>query len=69
MSDDREDETQPLAIEQSSGGQANADLAAGSAPADRKAGEDMAERQEQLIDEAVQESFPASDPVSPKQIT
>ena len=69
MSDDREDETEPLPIEQSSGGQANADLAAASAPGERKAGEDMEERQEQLIDEAVEESFPASDPVSPKQIT
>lgn len=31
---------------------------------------DQAEsRQEALIDEAVEESFPASDPASPKQIT
>lgn len=27
------------------------------------------DRQEALIDEAVEESFPASDPVSPKRIT
>lgn len=28
-----------------------------------------ANRQEALVDEAVEESFPASDPASPKQIT
>jgi hypothetical protein len=39
------------------------------APGDRKPGEDLAERQEKLIDEAVEETFPASDPISPKRIT
>lgn len=65
----RPEEEQPLPIEKSSAGQANADLAADTAPADRKPGEDMEARQEQLLDEAVEETFPASDPVSPKQIT
>ena len=70
MSEQPEDAPhQPLPIERSSAGQANADMAAAAAPGDRKPGEDMEERQEQLIDEAVEESFPASDPISPKQIT
>ena len=30
---------------------------------------DPEERQEVLVDEAVEETFPASDPVSPKRIT
>lgn len=52
-----------------SGGQENADRAAGSAPGPREAGEDLKDRQDQLLDEAVEETFPASDPISPKQIT
>lgn len=30
---------------------------------------DPGERQDDLLDEAIEETFPASDPVSPKQIT
>lgn len=30
---------------------------------------DLNERQDDLLDEAVEETFPASDPISPKQIT
>jgi hypothetical protein len=30
---------------------------------------DLKERQDDLLDEAVEETFPASDPISPKQIT
>jgi hypothetical protein len=56
-------------IQRSSAGQVNADLAAEHAPGDRKPGEDMAARQEQLLDEAVEETFPASDPISVAQIT
>jgi hypothetical protein len=47
----------------------HADRAAEAAPGDRKPGEDLAERQEKLIDEAVEETFPASDPISPQRIT
>lgn len=50
-------------------GQALSDLAAARAPGDRTPDEDLAERQEQLIDEAVEETFPASDPIAPKRIT
>ena len=32
-------------------------------------GDDNTERQEDLLDEAIEESFPASDPISPKRIT
>lgn len=58
-----------MPIEESSAGQANADLAAADAPGDRKPGEDLAARQEQLLDEAVEETFPASDPIAVKRIT
>jgi hypothetical protein len=50
-------------------GQSLADLAAASAPGECKPGEDLRERQEKLVDEAVEETFPASDPISPKRIT
>lgn len=46
-----------------------ADRAADDAPANRKPGEDLAERQEKLIDEAIEETFPANDPIAPKRIT
>ena len=49
-------------------GHVNADLAAERAPGDRQPGEDMAARQEQLLDEAIEETFPASDPVAVKRI-
>lgn len=47
----------------------NADLAAESAPGERQPGEDLKARQEKLLDEALEESFPGSDPISPSQIT
>lgn len=50
-------------------GQSLADLAAARAPGDRRPGEDLDERQDRLVDEAVEETFPASDPISPKRIT
>ena len=49
-------------------GRIEPDLAAEDAPGDRRPGEDLAERQERLIDEAVEETFPASDPIAPKRI-
>jgi hypothetical protein len=69
MSNPNADQERPAPIERASGGQANADKAAESAPGDRKPGEDMKKRQEKLLDEGVEESFPASDPVSVKRIT
>lgn len=42
--------------------------AAGDAPGERRPGEDLKTRQETLIDEALEESFPASDPASPEKI-
>ncbi len=50
-------------------GQSLSDLAAAKAPGDRKPDEDLHQRQDQLVDEAVEETFPASDPISPKRIT
>jgi hypothetical protein len=64
-----DEEMRPRPIEQSSAGQANADLAAAAAPGDRQPNEDLTARQEQLLDQAVEETFPASDPVSVKRIT
>jgi hypothetical protein len=58
-----------LPIQKPGAGQPNANVAAESAPGDRQPDEDLAERQEQLLDEAVEETFPASDPVSVKRIT
>jgi hypothetical protein len=55
-------------IQKRSARQSNADLAAARAPGDRQPGEDLAERQEQLLDEGVEETFPASDAVSVKRI-
>lgn len=59
----------PVPIQKGSAGQVNADLAAEHAPGDRRPGEDLEARQEQLLDEGVEETFPASDPVSVKRIT
>ena len=50
-------------------GQIDPNRAADCAPGDRVPGEDMDQRQEKLVDEAVEETFPASDPISPKRIT
>ena len=50
-------------------GQIDPDLAAEDAPSDRVPGEDLNQRQEKLIDEAVEETYPASDPIAPKRIT
>jgi hypothetical protein len=44
---------------------AHADDAAAAAPGDRKPDDDPEAREDALLDEAVQETFPASDPISP----
>ena len=44
---------------------ARADDAAAAAPGDAKPGEDPKAREEELLDEAIEETFPASDPISP----
>jgi len=62
------DADRPAPIEKASAGQANADMAADAAPGDLQPGDDLAERQDQLLDEAVQETYPASDPISPKRV-
>jgi hypothetical protein len=45
------------------------DRAADAAPGPRVPDEDIEKRQDQLLDEAVEETFPASDPIAPKRIT
>lgn len=49
--------------------ESEADRAADAAPGPSRPGEDLRKRQEKLIDEAVEETFPASDPIAPKKIT
>jgi hypothetical protein len=68
-SDEPQGDERPEPVQRASGGQANADMAANAAPGERGPGEDMEVRQDQLLDEAIEETFPASDPISPKRIT
>ena len=63
-------EVEPARVEEvRPSGQSDPDLAARSAPGNRVPGEDLRQRQEQLLDEAIEETFPASDPIAPKRIT
>ena len=55
--------------ERASGGRTDADKAADAARKDRAQDENLKQRQEDLLDEAIEETFPASDPIAPKQIT
>lgn len=48
---------------------AHADDAAAAAPGDLAPDENLRERQERLLDEAVQETFPASDPIAVADVT
>ncbi|MFH6785016.1 MULTISPECIES: hemerythrin domain-containing protein [Methylobacterium] len=50
-------------------GRIGSDLAAAGAPGERRPSEDLQARQDRLLDEAVEETFPASDPISPSRIT
>ena len=61
---------QPAGDERDSNdGRPDADLAAAHAPGPRRPDTDLRERQEQLLDEAIEETFLASDPIAPKRIT
>ena len=68
-SPDRTNATPPRREQGGSPGRIDPDLAATDAPGDRVPGEDLTQRQEKLIDEAVEETYPASDPIAPKRIT
>jgi hypothetical protein len=46
-----------------------ANQAADAAPAQHVPGENLNERQDKLLDQAIEETFPGSDPISPKRIT
>lgn len=50
-------------------GRIDPDRAADAAPGPFVPGEDLAERQDRLLDEALEETFPGSDPISPKHTT
>jgi len=65
----RTNATPPRREQEGNPGQIDPDLAAEDAPSDRVPGEDLNQRQEKLIDEAVEETYPASDPIAPKRIT
>lgn len=62
MAEDREQK--PSVYETGSSG-ARADEAAAAAPGEMKPDDDLEAREDELLDEAVQETFPASDPISP----
>jgi hypothetical protein len=55
--------------EPTGGGRTDSDKASETAPKDRAQDENLKQRQEELLDEAIEETFPASDPIAPKQIT
>lgn len=59
---DREDEVR-------SSGPFKTDRAAEALPEPRRAGEDLRQRQDALLDEAIEETCPARDPISPQRIT
>ena len=61
--------TPPRPDQERGPGQTDPDRAADCAPGNRAPDEDLDQRQEKLVDEAVEETFPASDPISPKRIT
>ena len=69
MDGDRANNAEANESDENAKGRPLADLAAAKAPGDRQPGEDLKERQNQLLDEAVEETFPASDPIAPKRIT
>ena len=54
---------EPGAFDQWSGA-ARADDAAAAAPGELKPHDNLRDRQEQLLDEGIQETYPASDPVA-----
>jgi hypothetical protein len=57
--------TPPRREQERNPGQIDPDLAAEDAPGDRVPGADLNQRQEKLIDDAVEEILPASDPIAP----
>jgi hypothetical protein len=59
---DRNDRT---SVYESGSSAAHADDAAAAAPGEMEPGEDLEARQQDLLDEAIEETFPASDPISP----
>src|SRR3954454_16890521 len=61
--------TPPYRDQEYNPGRIDPDLAVEDAPGDRVPGEDLNQRQEKLVDEAIEETYPASDPIAPKRIT
>jgi hypothetical protein len=59
--------TPPRRDQERNPGRIDPDLAVEDAPGDRVPGEDLNQRQEKLIDEAIEETYPASDPIAPKR--
>lgn len=66
---DKSHTTSENAPEKRGSSRCDADRAAEAAPGPYVPGEDLEKRQDQLLDEAVEETFPASDPIAPKRIT
>jgi hypothetical protein len=67
--DEKDNKGQKAADRPAVTGGANADKAAERAPGPLSDNDNLKERQDQLLDEALEESFPGSDPISPKRIT
>ena len=69
MTGDEAKRAQTSGSDQTSTREPATETAADKAPGDRQPGENLKERQDKLLDEAVEETFPASDPIAPKRIT
>lgn len=63
------DTSKPHSQEDTSVPESKANDAAAAAPDQRKPDENLDHRQDKLLDQALEETFPSSDPISPKQIT
>lgn len=59
-------QTRPVGV---GSGRPGPDRGTRSASGERRGGEELHARQERLLDEAIEETFPASDPIAPKRIT
>ncbi|MEE7476654.1 hypothetical protein [Methylobacterium hispanicum] len=59
-------QTRPVGV---GSGRPGPDRGTRSASGERRGGEELRARQERLLDEAIEETFPASDPIAPKRIT
>lgn len=67
--DDPAAEASPSGIERVDGGKSGAHETTPAPVAGQAADDDARQRQEEILDEAIEETFPASDPIAPSQIS